>query len=174
VTPADLERVRANYEQVADIVETFPQMRPGMVGLLVDGAEHLAASELAARALAAFGLPTIRHVVSVARTPGYILQLVTQLEATFPRMVLVAVGAANSALPAMLDSATANPIGILNVENPHPDELALACAKAFALEDTVVFGRVLLLQANARSEVLGADAKLNAPPPAPAPGAALA
>jgi len=174
VTPADLEQVKANYEQVADIVETFPQMRPGMVALLIDGPEYLAASELAARSLAAFGLPTVRHIVSVARTPGYVLQLVTQLEATFPRMVLVAVGAATSALAAMLDNASANPVVVLNVENPHPDELALACAKAFALEDTVVFGRVLLLQANGRSDVLGADAKLNAPPPPPGPGVARA
>ncbi len=37
------------------------------------------------------------------------------------------------------------------------------CAKAFALEDTVVFGRVLLMQANGRSAVLRADAQLNAP-----------
>jgi len=43
--------------------------------------------DVAGRALAAFGLPTVRHVVSVARTPGYVLQLVTQLEATFARMV---------------------------------------------------------------------------------------
>ena len=39
VTPDDLDRVRANYEQVADIVGTFPQMRPGMVALLADGPE---------------------------------------------------------------------------------------------------------------------------------------
>jgi len=51
------------------------------------------------------------------------------------------------------------------VADPRPEELALKCAKAFALEDTVVFGRVLLLQANGRSEVLAADARLNAPPP---------
>jgi phosphoribosylaminoimidazole-succinocarboxamide synthase len=174
VTPADLERVKANYEQVADIVGTFPQMRPGMVALLIDGPEHIPAAEATARALGAFGLPTVRHVVSVARTPGYVLQLVTQLEATFPRMVLAAVGAATSALPAVIDNASANPIVVLNVENPHPEDLALACAKAFALEDTVVFGRVLLLQANGRSDVLAADARLNAPPPPAGPGTALA
>ena len=43
--------------------------------------------------------------------------------------------------------------------------IALQCAKAFALEDTVVFGRVLLVQANARSQVLQADAALNIPAP---------
>jgi hypothetical protein len=89
-------------------------------------------------------------------------------------MVLAAVGAATSALPAVIDNASANPIVFLNVEHPRPEELALACAKAFALEDTVVFGRVLLLQANGRSDVLAADAKLNAPPPPAGPGTALA
>ena len=117
------------------------------------------------RALAAFGLPTVRHVVSVAQTPGYVLQLVAQLEATFARMVVVAVGSGDSALAAMVDNATANPVVVVAVADPRPDEVALRCAKAFALEDTVVFGRVLLLQANARAAVLHADAQLNAPPP---------
>jgi phosphoribosylaminoimidazole-succinocarboxamide synthase len=165
VTPADLDRVKANYEQVAEITGSFPLMRPGMVALLVDGPEHVAASEIVGRALANFGLPTVRHVVSVARTPGYVLQLVTQLEATFARMVAVAIGPADSALAAMVDNATPNPVIAVDVADPRPEELALKCAKAFALEDTVVFGRVLLLQANARSEVLAADARLNAPPP---------
>jgi phosphoribosylaminoimidazole-succinocarboxamide synthase len=174
VTPADLDRVKANYEQVAEIVGTFPQMRPGMVALLVDGAENLAVADVAARALGAFGLPTVRHVVSVARTPGYVLQLVTQLEATFARMVMVGIGPSSSALPAIVDAASANPVVAVDVADPRPDELVLRCAKLFALEDTVVFGRVLLLQANGRSEILTADAKLNAPPPAPVAGVARA
>jgi hypothetical protein len=126
------------------------------------------------RSLAAFGLPTVRHVVSVSRTPGYVLQLVTQLEATFARMVAVAIGSAGSALAQMIDNATPNPVIAVDVADPRPEELALRCAKAFALEDTVVFGRVLLLQANGRSDVLAADARLNAPPPAPPPGVARA
>jgi len=69
---------------------------------------------------------------------------------------------------------TANPVVGVDASDPRPDEVALRCAKAFALEDTVVFGRVLLLQANARSEVLAADARLNAPAPAPVPGVARA
>ena len=47
-------------------------------------------------------------------------------------------------------------------------------AKVFGLEDTVVFGRVLLMQANARSEVLTADAQINVPPPPTPPGVARA
>ena len=174
VTPADLDRVKANYEQVAEIAGSFPLMRPGMVALLIDGPEHVNGADVVGRALAAFGLPTVRHVVSVARTPGYVLQLVTQLEATFARMVAVTIGSANSALAAMVDNATPNPVIAVDVADPRPDELALRCAKAFALEDTVVFGRVLLLQANGRSDVLAADARLNAPPPPAPPGVARA
>lgn len=174
VTPADLDRVRANYEQVAEIVGTFPQMRPGMVALLADGPEHVGATEGIARALGVYGLPSVRHAVSVARTPGYVLQLLAQLEATFARLVLVAIGPATSSLPAVLDNATASPVLFVDVDDPQADEIALRCAKAFALEDTVVFGRVLLLQANARSAVVAADAELNTPPPPLPPGVARA
>ena len=45
------------------------------------------------------------------------------------------------------------------------DLIALQCAKAFGLEDTILFGRVLLIEANTRSSVLRADAELNVPPP---------
>jgi phosphoribosylaminoimidazole-succinocarboxamide synthase len=174
VTPADLDRIKANYEQVAEIVGTFPQMRPGMVALLADGPEHVQTLDVIGRAVAAFGLPAVRHVVSVARTPGYVLQLVVQLEATFPRMVAVTVGSATSALPGLVDNATANPVIAVDAADPRGDDVALRCAKAFALEDTVVFGRVLLMQANARSTVLQADAQLNLPPPPVPPGVARA
>ena len=174
VTPDDLNRVRANYEQVADIVGTFPQMRPGMVALLADGPEHAAAVEDLARALGVYGLPSARHVVSVARTPGFVLQLLGQLEATFTRMVLVAIGDATSALPAVLDNATVSPVLFVDAAEPRTDEIALRCAKAFALDDSVVFGRILLLQANARNAVLAADAALNVPPAPLPPGAARA
>jgi phosphoribosylaminoimidazole-succinocarboxamide synthase len=170
VTPDDLERVRANYETVADVVGTFPQMLPGMVALLADGVENVAAADVVGRALGAFGLPVLRHVVSVARTPGYVLQLVAQLEATFARLVLVPIGTASSALSGMVDNATANPVVAVDAADPRADEVATRCAKAFALEDTVVFGRVLLMQANGRSAVLRADAQLNAPQPPPGPG----
>jgi phosphoribosylaminoimidazole-succinocarboxamide synthase len=174
VTAADLDQIRANYERVAEIVGTFPQMQPGMVALIADGPEHIQAIDVVGRALAAYGLPAVRHVVSVARTPGYALQLVSQLEATFARMIFVTLGPANSALPAVIDNASANPVVVVDVADPRPDDVARAAAKAFALDDTVVFGRVLLLQANARSAVLGADAQLNQPPPPPPPGTARA
>jgi phosphoribosylaminoimidazole-succinocarboxamide synthase len=174
VSSADLDRVRGNYETVADVVGTFPQMLPGMVALLADGPENVAAADVVGRALGAFGLPVLRHVVSVARTPGYALQLVAQLEATFARLVLVPIGPANSALAGIVDNATANPVVAVDAADPRADEIANRCAKAFALEDTVVFGRVLLMQANGRSAVLRADAQLNAPQPQPGPGIARA
>ncbi|MGD0053300.1 MAG: phosphoribosylaminoimidazolesuccinocarboxamide synthase [Vulcanimicrobiaceae bacterium] len=174
VTPADLERIKANYEQVAEIVGTFPQMLPGMVALLADGPEHAALLDQLGRALGTLGLRSVRHVVSLARTPAFALQLVAQLEASFARLVTVTVGGPSSALAAVVDNVTANPVVVVDASDPRPDEVALRCAKAFALEDTVVFGRVLLLQANARSEVLAADARLNAPAPAPVPGVARA
>ncbi len=173
VTPDDLERVRANYEQVAELVGQFPQTRPAMVIVLSDGAEYVGAGEAIARALAAYGLPTVRHVVSVARTPGYVVQLLAQLEATFPRLVFVAVGGPSSVLAAVVGNASASPVIGVDAADPRPEQIALASAKTLALEDTVIFGRVLLLQANARSEVLAADAKLNAPPPS-SPGVARA
>jgi phosphoribosylaminoimidazole-succinocarboxamide synthase len=174
VTPADLDRIKTNYEQVAEIVGTFPQMLPGMVALLADGPEHAALLDQLGRALGTLGLRSVRHVVSIARTPAFILQLVAQLEASFARLVAVTLGAPGSALAAVVDNATASPIIVVDAADPRPDEVALRCAKAFALEDTVVFGRVLLLQANARSEVMAADARLNAPAPAPLPGVARA
>jgi hypothetical protein len=77
-------------------------------------------------------------------------------------------------LPDVLDNATVNPVLFADAAYPRADDIALRCAKAFALEDTVVFGRVMLLQANARGMVLAADAELNAPPPPLPPGVARA
>ena len=173
LTPADLDRIRANYEQVADMVARFPLMRAGMVALIVDGPEYAGSIEAFSRALGGLGLPTVRHIVSVARTPGHVLQLVGQLEATFARMVFVAIGPATSALAPLLQNASANPVLPVDVADPRPGEVALRCAKVFALEDTIVFGRVLLTQTNARIEVITADAQLNAPVPIP-PGMARA
>ena len=162
VTPQDLAMLRDNYERVADIVGVFPQMRPGMIGVLIDGPPFSELGNNVARAVAQFGLPTVRHVVSVERTPGYILQLVAQLDATFAKMVLIAVGASNSALAGMIDNVTANPVLRVDAAAVDLDGIAFACAKALGLEDTIVFGRVMLMQANVRSAVMQADAQIQA------------
>jgi hypothetical protein len=82
-----------------------------------------------------------------------------QLDATFARMVYVASG---PQLAAMLGAATPTPV--FDATEFDASDLALAVAKTLALDDTVMFGRVLLVQANARSAVLHADAQINAAP----------
>jgi phosphoribosylaminoimidazole-succinocarboxamide synthase len=162
VTPEDLARVRESYERVAEHVGAFPQMRPGMVAILVDGQQYTEAATAIARSVGQFGLPTVRHIVSVERTPGYVLQLLAQLDATFARMMVITVGAPASSLFGLVNSATANPVVRVESNLVDLDAIAFTCAKSFALEDTVVFGRVLLMQANVRSAVIQADAQLQA------------
>jgi phosphoribosylaminoimidazole-succinocarboxamide synthase len=158
VTPADLDRVRENYETVAELVGSFPSLRPGMAALVADGPQSLALLDPVAQALQVFGLQTLRKVVSTHLVPGYVLQTVQQLDGTFSRMVFVASG---PQLAAMLSAATPTPV--FDATEYDENELALAVAKTLALDDTVMFGRVLLVQANARSAVLHADAQINAP-----------
>lgn len=160
VTSADLDRVMTAYEQVAEQVATFPVMRPGMLAILCDGPEHAELAAAMTRAAGIFGLPNVRHVVSVERTPGFVLQLASQLDATFSRIVYVAIGSERSVLKGMLDSTTVNPVLSLVAGRDRPEDIALGCAKSLALDDTVVFGRVLLTQANQRSAVMQADAAL--------------
>ncbi|MFN2459536.1 MAG: phosphoribosylaminoimidazolesuccinocarboxamide synthase [Candidatus Velthaea sp.] len=175
VTPEDLLLLRENYEKVAEQTGSFPQMRPGMVAILVDGQPLAEAAANIARAVGQFGLPTVRHIVSVERTPGYALQLLAQLDATFARMMLVAVAVPGGSLFGLVDGATPNPVLRVETSGVDLDAIAFACAKSFALEDTVVYGRVLLMQANVRSAVMQADAQLQAAQQqAQPPGANLA
>jgi phosphoribosylaminoimidazole-succinocarboxamide synthase len=164
VTAEDLAAIRANYEQVADTVGTFPLMRPGMVAILADGVEFVERANEIARALGGFGLPSARHVASATRTPGFVLQLMSQLDAQFARLIFVSVGSGDGVLANMLEFSSTTPV-VRAPATADVNAIALQCAKAFALEDTVVFGRVLLVQANARSQVLQADAALNVPAP---------
>jgi phosphoribosylaminoimidazole-succinocarboxamide synthase len=159
VTPADLAKVRENYETVADLVGTFPTMRPGMVGLMADGPEAVALLDPVVRGINVFGLQSVRRVVSAHLMPGYVLQAVQQLDATFARLVYVASG---PQLAAMISAATPTPV--FDASDYEENELPLAVAKMLSLDDTVMFGRVMLVQANARSAVVQADAHLNSPP----------
>jgi hypothetical protein len=162
VTPADLDRVRENYEKVAEIVGTFPTLRPAMVALIADGKQALPLLDPVMRALLPLGMQTLRRVVSTEMTPAFVVQIAQLLDATFPRLVYVASG---PQLAAMLGGTT--PAPVFDATEFEPDELALALAKTLALDDTVLYGRTLLVQANARSAVMAADAQLNAPPPSP-------
>ena len=153
---ANLERVKQAYEQVATLVGSFPVMRPGMAAIIGDAPERAEAVNAVAMVLQQLGLPTIKHVASPSRTPGYVLQLVQQLEATFARLFFVAVDG-DGGLRAMLDSASSSPV--LDGRGD-PASVALDCAKLLGLEDTVLYGRTLMMQANARSAVLQSDALL--------------
>jgi len=160
VTADDLERVRDNYETVAELVGAFPTLRPGMVALVADGPPSVSILDDVIREINVFGLQNLRRVVSTHLVPGYVLQATQQLDATFQRLVYVASG---PQLAAMLAAATPTPVFDATEYEPH--ELALTIAKTLAMDDTVMYGRVMLVQANARTAVLAADAQLNAPPP---------
>jgi phosphoribosylaminoimidazole-succinocarboxamide synthase len=155
VDDAALANVKAAYEEVADMVGTFPVMRPGMAAVIADSPDRADALNAVIATLGQLGLPTIRHVASPTRTPGYVLQLVQQLEATFARLFFVAVG--DDTLRAMLDAASSSPVFGWNGDAA---SLALQASKLLAIEDTVLYGRTLLMLANARSSVLHADAAL--------------
>ncbi len=151
-----LERVKRAYERVADFVGTFPVMRPGMGAVIADSPAQIERANEVVKMLGQLGLPTVRHVASPSSTPAYVLQLVQQLETSFGRLILIAVGE-NDLLRSMLEETSSAPVldGAIA-----PQQLAMQCAKLLGLEDTVLFGRTLLMQANARSSVLHADAAL--------------
>jgi phosphoribosylaminoimidazole-succinocarboxamide synthase len=157
-----LARVKAAYEQVADMVGTFPVMRPGMAAVIADAPERVERANNLVQVLGQLGLPTVRHVASPSKTPGYVLQLVQQLEATFARLFFIAVGGDES-LRAMLESASSSPVFDGSGD---PAAVAMQCAKLLALEDTVLYGRTLMMQANSRSTILHADASLQQTTPA--------
>jgi phosphoribosylaminoimidazole carboxylase/phosphoribosylaminoimidazole-succinocarboxamide synthase len=163
VDDAGLARVKEAYERVADLVGTFPVMRPGMAAVIADSTERLERANELVSAFGALGLPTVRHIASPATTPGYVLQLVQQLEATFARLLFVAVDE-RGALRSMLDAASSAPVLDGSIA---PNKVTMEAAKLLGVEDTVLYGRTLLMQANARSAVVHADAQLQqqAPPP---------
>ena len=109
VDDAAFERVKRAYERVAELVGTFPVMRPGMVAVIADSPAQVERANEIVKVLGQLGLPTVRHVASPATTPGFVLQLVQQLEASFARLVFVAVGE-NDLLRAMLDAASSAPV----------------------------------------------------------------
>jgi hypothetical protein len=61
----------------------------------------------------------------------------------------------------MIDAASPTPV--IDAGARTNESVALDCAKTLGAGNTVLFGRVLLSQANARSAVVQADAQLNAP-----------
>ena len=159
VDDAALAEVKRAYEKVVDLVGSFPVMRPGMVAVIADSTAQIERMSEVVQAVGQLGLPTVRHVASPATTPGYVLQLIGQLEATFARLIFIGVGEGDL-LRGMLDAASSSPVLDGRVAT---GQLTMQCAKLFGLEDTVLYGRTLLMQANARSSVVHADASLQQP-----------
>jgi len=136
-----------------------------MVALIADGEASLDILDEPIRALQTYGLQTLRRVVSTDVVPGFVLQAAQQLDASFSRLVYVASG---PQLAAMLSAATPTPV--FDATEYDADELGALVAKTLGLDDTVMFGRVMLVQANARTAILTADARINAPGPQAALG----
>jgi phosphoribosylaminoimidazole-succinocarboxamide synthase len=168
VTEADLDRIREAYENVAEQVGSFPQMRPAMVAVIADGIEHEARAQQIAKTLGStFGIPSMRRVASATLMPTYALQIAQQLDATFPSLVYVTVGD-HGRLAQMLDAATTTPV--IDAAQRTNESIALDCAKSLAIDNTVLFGRVMLAQANGRSAIVQADNVASTPqqlPPGP-------
>jgi hypothetical protein len=139
-----------------------------MAAVIADSPAQIENANEVVKMLGQLGLPTVRHVASPSATPGFVLQLAQQLEASFARLILIAVGD-NDLLRSMLDATSSAPVLDGTLE---PQQLAMQCAKLLGLEDTVLYGRTLLMQANARSSVIHADASLQQQVPTPN-GAAL-
>jgi phosphoribosylcarboxyaminoimidazole (NCAIR) mutase len=175
VTEDALERIKDDYETVAQMVGSFPQLRQEVVAVMIDGPEFLEAGDAFVRALGRYGLSVVRQVVSAGRMPEHTANVGASVDANFrrQRLVFAAVGAADSALPQVLEHATGQPVVRVDVASRSLDEPAMRCARVIGLDDTVIYGRVLLADAQARTQVLTVNAQLNAPPP-PSPGAAFA
>ncbi len=84
-------------------------MRPGMAAVIADSPAQVERANEVVKALGQLGLPTVRHVASPTTTPGFVLQLMQQLEASFARLILIAVGE-NDLLRAMLDATSSAPV----------------------------------------------------------------
>ncbi len=151
-----LASVKRAYERVAEMTGSFPVMRPGMIAVIAETPALVERANEIALAFGQLGMPTVRHVANPATTPLYVLQLVQQIETTFARVAFVAAGESD-VLRAMLEAATSSPVLDGRADAP---QLALRCAKIFGLEDTVLFGRTLLMLANARTSVVAADSSL--------------
>lgn len=188
-TVEDLSRVKQAYESVCEQVGTFPVMAPATVAIIMASERERPQVEKIERALQGLGIGYVRRVANAQTTPGYLLQVAQQLDATFARLIYIGVSGRSNPLTGALDAATTNPViacpapsseglaglealgvlaapgGVASLTILEPENAALAAAKLLALDDTIFYGRVLLTQANYRAQVMNADLALNAPPP---------
>jgi phosphoribosylaminoimidazole carboxylase/phosphoribosylaminoimidazole-succinocarboxamide synthase len=183
-TPADLDTISNKYEDVAERVGRFQKSSGGFVGIVMGSAADAAHADRIVKALSLLGVPSRKHVASAHKTPLYALQKVSQLDNMLGRVVYITIAGRSNALSAFVDAATGNPViacppvgsnfggmdilsslnlpsGIASVVVLEPENAALAAAKILAVDDTVLYGRVLVFQHQSRTTVIESDARMN-------------
>ena len=169
VNVEDLATMRANYEQVAEIVGTFPVMRPGMVAV-----DRRRSRVRRARRRDRAALGQLRLAGGASRRVGPARRRVTSCSSS--RSSKRRSRARSSSRWARATerwrrcSSTRARRRCSSSRDCRRQPGRDAVREAFGLEDTVLFGRMLLMQANARSAVLHADASLHAAGGAGSPG----
>jgi phosphoribosylaminoimidazole carboxylase/phosphoribosylaminoimidazole-succinocarboxamide synthase len=181
----DLGIVKSKYEEVAEMVGTFQKSSGGFVGIIMGSSSDAPHADRVAKALATFGVPSRKHVASAHKTPTFALARVQQLDNMLGRVVYVTIAGRSNALSAFVDGASANPViacppvgssfggmdvlsslhlpsGIGSMLVLEPENAALAAAKILAVDDTVLYGRVLVAQWRNRLQVIEGDARINA------------
>jgi len=183
-TESDLANVKNKYEEVAERVGKFQRSSGGFVGIIMGSAGDNAHADRVVKALSNLGVPSRKHVASAHKTPLYALQKVSQLDNMLGRVVYITVAGRSNALSAFVDAASANPViacppigsnfggmdvlsslslpsGIASMVVLEPENAALAAAKILAVDDTVLYGRVLVSQYRNRTTVIESDARMN-------------
>jgi phosphoribosylaminoimidazole-succinocarboxamide synthase len=183
-TPADLDGVKAKYEEVAERVARFCRDSGGFAAIIMGSASDAAHAERVEKALAEYGIPVRRHVASAHKTPLFTLQKVQQIDNMLGRPVYITIAGRSNALSAFVDAATAHPViacpplgqtwagmevisslalpkGVASTVVLEPENAALAAAKILAADDPVIYGRVVVNQYRNRVQITDADAKMN-------------
>ena len=181
---SDLANVKDKYAEVAERVGRFQRSSGGFVGIIMGSAGDNAHADRVVKALSALGVPSRKHVASAHKTPLFALQKVSQLDNMLGRVVYVTVAGRSNALSAFVDAASANPViacppigsnfsgmdvlsslslpsGIASMVVLEPENAALAAAKILAVDDTVLYGRILVSQYRNRTTVIESDARMN-------------
>jgi phosphoribosylaminoimidazole carboxylase/phosphoribosylaminoimidazole-succinocarboxamide synthase len=184
----ELDAVKEKYVEVAERVALFQKSTGGFAAIVMGSSADAPHAERIAKALSAFGIPSTKHVASAHKTPLYALGRVQQTDSTLGRVVYITIAGRSNALSAFVDAATPNPViacpvigsnwagmeilsslhlpsGVASMVVLEPENAALAAAKILAVDDTVLFGRVLVAQYRSQKNVLDSDARLNAVPP---------
>jgi phosphoribosylaminoimidazole carboxylase / phosphoribosylaminoimidazole-succinocarboxamide synthase len=181
---SDLANVKDKYDEVADRVGRFQRHTSGYVSIVMGSASDAPHAERIAKALSALGVPCGSSVASAHKTPLFALEKVGRLDTMLGRVVYITVAGRSNALSAFVDAATANPViacppvsekfggmdilSSLNVPSGigstvvlDPENAALAAAKILAVDDTVLYGRVLVLQHRNRTTIVESDARIS-------------